>query len=1374
MPHYFWVVACENVGMYQPASFKNHAVASSRLAAGLLLLFVLVSNGNAWQMKQPPLTTPWTSQVNTNAPLPEYPRPQMVRSNWMNLNGLWQFEPGITNTDPVPTNQTLSGNILVPYPMESAISGVMAYSAWSWYRTLFTVPFGWSGQRIILHLDAVTWQAQVYVNGKSVGIHSGGYDPISYDITSYLTGLGPQELIVQVWSPEDNGGQPRGKQTLYPGGIMYTSASGLWQPAWLEPVGTSGVQNLVIIPDVDNSRLRLTVNTYASNGVTVSATVLSNATVLQTVNGSPDVELDIPMANPELWTPNNPFLYNLQVTVLSGGTTNDSVTSYFGMRKISTNNVAGIPRIYLNNQPIFGMGPLDQGYWPDGIYTAPTDDALKFDIQEIKTLGYNSIRKHEKVERQRWYYWADTLGVMVWQDMPTCNSYTGAANPPAVNPIDFIAELSALVTNHWNSPSIIMWDIFNEDQGEAGSSDGVGQTNTAYLVNLVKGMDPSRLVNQASGGAYFGAGDVYDNHNYPPPGDPVSTTQAAVDGEYGGIGLLVAGHLWNASAAFIGDILATNDAAFADIYDSYADQLVGYKAGGLNAAIETQITDVENECDGLLTYDRVVIKPDPTRIAYSNQKAISGQVNVTTVVPTSQTIPQSWQYTTNAGTGSTDWYAVNFNDSAWSTGFAGFGTVDPGVTPNTPWTTLGYIWLRRTFNPGSLSGQQLSNLVFSVYHDEDVVIYINGVLAAQASGYSTAYVNLPVSAQAQAAIIPNGTNVLAVSCYQTTGGQFIDVGINSDVTIANTLTVPADYAGYWNLNETSGTVAADSSGNGNNGTVNGATWDPAGKVGGCLSFNGVNNYVQVNNDVSNDFSIAFWMQTTTSGGTGAGLVDGTVAGGTNSFGTELVSNKFSFGSLLSSTAVNDGQWHYCVATRVQSTGATQIYVDGSLQAAGTGSTNTLSAAAHLRFGGIQDGGGFFNGKLDEIKIYNRALGNLEIAALYGDGASPPAAPTNLTCTAANTEVSLNWWESPIATSYNVERSLSSGGPYSIITTVSAPNYVDTNVVNSTTYYYVVAAADSAGVSSNSSQVSAFPYDLRAWFAATAITGVASGASLSNWPDLSGNGNNATQTVSSNQPIYVTNAMNGEPVVRFNSSNSDYLSFLRPVQGDFTIIIVYQSSQTNQGNGTAFFSGAGLVNGDQPGVQNDFGTQINASGQITVGTGNPDTSISSGSGYNDGKPHVVTFERTQSTGALVLFVDGTQVAAGTGGVGSLTAPLLLDLGAVPSGGGFFTGDIAEAQLYNIVLTTNLRASVENELKAKYVSPQPALSAAKASGNILNISWPGWADGLTLYFATNLSAPIDWFAATNAVGSNNGQFETSIPIGTGTRFFRLSGP
>ena len=616
-----------------------------QLAWPCFLVLLMALHAGAWQMKQSPLMTRWAALVDTNNPLPEYPRPQFVRTNWMNLNGIWQFQAGATN-DPVPVGQTLSSQILVPYPMESAISGIMQYSEFSWYRRMFTVPSAWSGKRIILHLDAVDWQATVYVNGQKVGTHKGGYDPFSYDITSFLNS-GTNELIVHVYSPEDNGSQPRGKQTLYPGGIMYTSSSGIWQPAWLEPVDASGVANLDIIPDVDNSRLRLTVNTYATSGVTVVATILASNNVINTVTGAPETELDIPISNPILWSPENPYLYNLQISTIHNGVTNDSVTSYFGMRKISIQMVSGIPKIFLNNKAYFEMGPLDQGFWPDGIYTAPTDAALAYDLQQEKALGFNAIRKHIKVERQRWYYWADHLGFLVWQDMPSCNSYTGNPNPPAVDPNDFIAELTAMVTNHWNSPAIVMWDIFNESQGQQGSGNGVGQTNTAYLVNLVKTLDPSRLVNQASGGSYFGVGDVLDNHNYPDPGNPTSTTQAPVDGEFGGIAWHVNGHLWNPAQAGTGYLLASSLDNFAALYDGYIYEALNCKSsanGGLNATIYTQITDVENECNGLMTYDRLV-KPDPSKILLSNQKVITGQFNTTVVVPTSQNTLQNWLYT---------------------------------------------------------------------------------------------------------------------------------------------------------------------------------------------------------------------------------------------------------------------------------------------------------------------------------------------------------------------------------------------------------------------------------------------------------------------------------------------------------------------------------------------------------------------------------------------------------------------------------------------------------------------------------------------------------------------------------------------------------
>jgi hypothetical protein len=1359
----------------------------------LAVSFVLAAEAGAWQMKQGPLMTQWASQIDTNNPLLEYPRPQMVRTNWLNLNGIWQFQAGATN-DPVPTNQTLSGEILVPYPMESAISGVMQYYPFSWYRRLFTLPGGWSGKRIILHLDAVDWQSQVYINGRSVGIHKGGYDPFSYDITPYLNGAA-NELLVQVYSPEDNGGQPRGKQTLYPGGIMYTSASGIWQPVWLEPVDSSGVSDLQIIPDVDNSRLRLTVNTYATSGVVVSATVLDTGAVVNTASGNPQTELDVPIPNPKLWSPNSPFLYDLQISVVHDGVTNDSVTSYFGMRKISINVVNGIPKIFLNNQGLFEMGPLDQGFWPDGIYTAPTDAALAYDIQMEKALGFNAVRKHIKVERQRWYYWADKLGIMVWQDMPSCNSYTG--NPKPVDALQFITELTCMVTNHWNSPAIIMWDIFNESQGQTGSG-AVGQTNTAYLVQLVKTLDPSRLVNQASGGSYFGVGDVLDNHSYPDPGDPISATQATVDGEFGGIAWHVNGHLWNPAQAGNGYLLASSIDNIATLYDGYINEAVNFKSaanGGLNAAIYTQITDVENECNGLMTYDRLV-KPDPNKINISNQKAITGTLYLTDVLPTSQNVGRTWSYT-NSNTASaipSNWYATNFNASNWSSGLAGFGTAGtPGAVVRTTWNTTN-IWIRQQFALGSLTASDLSSLVFNCYHDEDCEIYLNGVLAGSASGYAGAYVLLPMNTAGMNALIPNGVNLIAVHCHQTTGGQNIDVGISKKKLVANTLTVPVDYIGYWPLDATNGTVAMDASGNGNNGTVNGAAWNANGQIKGCLSFNGINNYVQISNIVGNDFSMAFWTKTTQTGGTGQwyqgyGLVDGDVSLVNNDFGTVLSGSKFAFGvgnpdtTILSGKAINDGTWHHCVATREAATGALAVYVDGNLEATGTGNTNLLTAPVNLQLGRIASGGGYFNGSLDELKLFNRALGGNEVTALYYTSALSPSAPTNLMAAAGSAQVALSWNESLWAASYTVSRSTTSGGPYTMIGSTITTSYTDTNLVNGTTYYYVVSSVNSYGAGANSIEVAAAPYTLAAWFKADAIPGLVNGGAVSNWIDASGNTNDATQTVFGQQPSYVTGAMNGLPVVRFNAANSTYLVFNRPVADDFTIICVFRSSK-GVGTGTAFYQGAGLVSGEVGGVTDDFGTSLNTNGVLLAGTGNPDTTIaSSGSSYTNGQPHIMTFKRTRSSGALVFYADGLQAGTATGGTQSLTSPTRLVLGAQQTLNNYLTGDIAEVKIFNSPLSDSDRTAEENALKCKYglgggAAPAvPTGLTATAGNRKISCNWAPvagaasynlWrstdAGGSFSLAATGLTTSS--YADTNALSGLTNYYEVSAVSACGT--------
>jgi hypothetical protein len=455
---------------------------------------------------------------------------------------------------------------------------------------------------------------------------------------------------------------------------------------------------------------------------------------------------------------------------------------------------------------------------------------------------------------------------------------------------------------------------------------------------------------------------------------------------------------------------------------------------------------------------------------------------------------------------------------------------------------------------------------------------------------------------------------------------------------------------------------------------------------------------------------------------------------------------------------------------MQSSGALRLYVDGNLEAGGVGTTNSLASSPFLRFGSIQSGGGFLNGSLDEIKIYNRALGNLEIAALYDDVAAATAAPANLSAMAANARVTLSWWVAPVAASYNVSRSLSNGGPYTLIASVSAPGYTDTNVVNATTYYYVVSSVDSSGPGLNSAPVAATPFYLAAWFKSDAIPGLANGASVSNWPDLSGQGNDATQAIVSHQPTYVTGAMNGLPVVRFNAASGNYLSFNRPVQDDFTIACVFQSTQGSN-SGTLYYQGAGLVNGEVANVVNDFGTCLFANGRICAGTGNPDVAVNSGPGFNDGQPHLFVFERVESSGTVSLYVDGTLAGTTTGGTQSLTAPSALVIGAQQTLTYFLTGDIAEVRLYNVALPDSARQSLETGLRVKYlVLVPPTLNVSAANNTGIAFTWPS-IPGFNLYSTTSLTPPVTWSPVTNTPVSANGTNTLTVGTTEEARFFKL---
>ncbi|MEI6674858.1 MAG: sugar-binding domain-containing protein [Verrucomicrobiota bacterium] len=561
-----------------------------------------------------PLTR-WAQDVSPATALPEYPRPQLVRKDWLNLNGLWDYSV-IAREDKQPT--AYQGQILVPFPIEAPLSGVgkmlnsfpdRTYTNTRiWYRRSFKTPPQWKERRTLLHFGAVDWEATVYLNGKELGVHRGGYDGFSFDVTAALKKEDPNELVVAVYDPTFEGGYPRGKQIDKPAGIYYTPCSGIWQTVWLEPVVAQHVESLHIVPDLDASAVHLTCNVQ-SNGTgpaaAVRVAILDAGKVVATATGTAGEPLTIQLKDAKLWSPANPHLYDL--TVKLG---DDEVQSYFGMRKVSVGpDKDGITRILLNNEFVLHNGVLDQGYWPDGIYTAPTDAALRYDIEAIKQLGFNMSRKHVKVEPERWYYWADKLGVLVWQDMP-CSGDGIHAKPPAYaesnaqRQAQFGTELRAMIDGRGNHPSIVSWVVFNEGMGLQNSQGYKLDDNIrAFMRKMtdIAAEDESRAINAESGapgGGYqgwnpldIGLGQVMDAHCYGTTKCiPPTKERASVIGEYG-------------YAKFLGSL------------DKYRPLV---KTPGVSGLVWTQITDVEKECNGLLTYDRGKFTEDPNEVAKQN------------------------------------------------------------------------------------------------------------------------------------------------------------------------------------------------------------------------------------------------------------------------------------------------------------------------------------------------------------------------------------------------------------------------------------------------------------------------------------------------------------------------------------------------------------------------------------------------------------------------------------------------------------------------------------------------------------------------------------------------------------------------------------
>ncbi len=576
-----------------------------------------------WKPAGDKIKTAWADKIDVKNVLPEYPRPILERADWLNLNGLWNYsilKAGLAE----PSN--FDGQILVPYPVESSLSGVQKTVGQEnevWYKRNFEVPAKWKGKNVLLNFGAVDWKADVWINDIKIGSHTGGYTPFSFDVTPFLKKAGIQKLVVRVWDGTDKGFQPRGKQVSNAEGIWYTSVTGIWQTVWLEPVSAKRIENIRTIPNIDKNVVSVNVASSAGTmGDVVEVKIFDGSKEIATAKAASTEKLEISVPEAKLWSPESPFLYTMKVNLICNGVVTDQVNSYFAMRKVSTKrDKNGIVRLELNNKAYFQFGPLDQGWWPDGLYTAPTDEALKYDIQKIKDFGFNMIRKHVKVEPARWYTHCDQLGILVWQDMPSGDRSPQWQNHNYFNGTEFqrSAESEANYRKEWkeimdylySNPCVVTWVPFNESWG---------QFKTPEIAEWTKAYDPSRLVNPASGGNFYPVGDILDLHNYPGPDMYLFDGQrATVLGEYGGIGLALEGHLWNADKNW-GYVQFKNSKEVTDEYVKYGESLLKFIKAGFSAGVYTQTTDVEGEINGLMTYDRKVIKIEEPRVREINQK----------------------------------------------------------------------------------------------------------------------------------------------------------------------------------------------------------------------------------------------------------------------------------------------------------------------------------------------------------------------------------------------------------------------------------------------------------------------------------------------------------------------------------------------------------------------------------------------------------------------------------------------------------------------------------------------------------------------------------------------------------------------------------
>jgi hypothetical protein len=745
-----------------------------------------------WKPVTGNIMTPWAAEVTPDNVWKEYPRPQMERKEWLNLNGLWDFSI-VLGTENTP-GRRLDRKILVPFCVESALSGIKETVTGSQemvYRRTFRVPESWKGKRILLNFQASDYRTKVWVNGKFIGEHLGGYDAFQFDITDALGSTPDQEISLVIWDPSNTGTQTIGKQTLY--GLSkgrYTPTSGVYQTVWLEPVSDVSIKRLKILPDVDQSTLTVETSLKGwSYDNTVKVQAFDKGTLVASGEGIPGKPVVLKLTSPKLWSPDSPNLYDLKVSLARGNDVVDEVSSYFGMRKISTGrDAAGFMRIRLNNKEIFQFGPLDQGYWPDGLLTPASDEALKYDVEYLKKIGCNMDRVHIKVQPERFYYWCDKLGILVWQDMISPNSNQNRSQTGGGKVWE--AEWEKIIDQLYNYPSIVQWTVFNESWG---------QFDTERITDWTKAKDPSRLVTPASGWVDRPVGDIRDFHDYtvyPSMGwIQKNYPRAMVLGEGGGHELIVRDHLWNPDIKIdervdrAGDLIREVVNTKEDLderYSLWVENLWYLKKYGLNAVVYTQISDVENELNGWMTYDRKLSKLPVERFAELHNKLYTpAPANGKFVIPLSMKTPQKWFYAFEQQ--ASDWYKAE--KGKWNSGNGPFGKALLNVPDvNTTWST-GTLFIQKDFNLSSVP----KRLALVGYHHGLADIYINGVFAIQVNNLrrwdpeiKVSEVPLPEKAMK---LLKKGTNNIAIkyefgsiaqgSVFSTQAptSNFFDIGV---------------------------------------------------------------------------------------------------------------------------------------------------------------------------------------------------------------------------------------------------------------------------------------------------------------------------------------------------------------------------------------------------------------------------------------------------------------------------------------------------------------------------------------------------------------------------------------------------------------------